>query len=189
MADPRADAHFCAMPVFLIGFMCSGKTRIGRELAGRMGWHHVDVDRAIEQRIGPITPWFQRHGEEPFRKLENEVLRGMLGADRTVVSTGGGTPMHGNNMDRMLKAGTVVFLDVPIEELMERIARTGGDRPLLFGLQGDALRVRVEDLLRGRLPVYLRAGMRVRASGDPLTIAARIQQALEAEDVPSGQDK
>lgn len=97
--------------------------------------------------------------------------------------------MSGDNMDRMLAAGNVVFLDVPFGELMDRIIRTGGDRPLLMGLRGDGLHARVEELLAERLPVYLRAGMRVRASGDPYTIAGRIQQALEGEDARPVQDK
>ena len=176
------------MPVFLIGFMCSGKSRIGRELAEGLGWRFVGVERALEQRIGPITPWFQQHGEAAFRQVEKDVLHALLRADRTIVSTGGGTPMSGDNMDRMLAAGTVVFLDVPFDELMDRIERTGGDRPLLFGLKGDALRTRVEELLAERLPVYLRAGMRVRASGDPHTIAGRIRLALEGEEA-AAQDR
>ena len=177
------------MPVFLVGFMCSGKSRIGRELAGRMGWRFLDIDREIERRIGPITPWFQKNGEAAFRELEGDVLLECLGENRTIISTGGGTPMSGDNMDRMLAAGNVVFLDVPFGELMDRIIRTGWDRPLLMGLRGDGLHARVEELLAERLPVYLRAGMRVRASGDPYTIAGRIQQALEGEDARPVQDK
>ncbi len=169
----------CSMPVFLVGFMCSGKSRIGRELAERMGWRHVDIDRVIEQRIGPITPWFQKHGEAAFREVEKDVLTELLDMQRAVISTGGGTPMEGDNMKRMLAAGTVVFLDVPFDDLLTRVEQKGLDRPLLFGLKGDALRKRVEDLLAERMPMYQQAQMRVRASGDPHTIVGRIQQGLE----------
>lgn len=169
------------MPVFLVGFMCSGKSRIGRELAQRMGWRHIDIDRMIEQRIGPITPWFQKNGEAAFRELERTVLAEVLHADRVVISTGGGTPLEGDNMKRMLDAGIVVYLDVPFDELLPRVEQKGGDRPMLIGLKGDALRTRVEELLSARRPVYQRAQMRVRASGDPHVIAGRIQQGLEGE--------
>ena len=169
------------MRVFLVGFMCSGKSRIGRELAQRMGLRHIDIDRVIEQRIGPITPWFQKNGEEAFRELERKVLAELLTTERAVISAGGGTPMEGDNMRRMLAAGTVVFLDVPFDELLPRVEQKGGDRPLLFGLKGEALRTRVEELLSSRLPIYQLAHMRVRASGEPHVIAERIQQGLEGE--------
>jgi shikimate kinase len=171
------------MRVFLVGFMCSGKSRIGRELAERMGLRHIDIDRMIEQRIGPITPWFQKNGEAAFRDLEKKVLADLLTTERVVISTGGGTPMEFDNMKRMLAAGTVVYLDVPFDELMPRVEQKGGDRPMLFGLTGAALKERVEELLAARMPVYQQAQMRVRASGEPIVIAERIQQGLEG-DVP-----
>ncbi len=169
------------MRVFLVGFMCSGKSRIGRELAQRMGLRHIDLDRMIEQRIGPITPWFEKNGETAFRDVEKKVLGELLTTDRAVISTGGGTPMEGDNMKRMLAAGAVVYLDVPFEELMPRVEQKGGDRPLLFGLKGEELRTRVEELLTERRPIYQQAQMRVRASGEPHVIAERIQQGLEGE--------
>lgn len=177
------------MPVFLVGFMCSGKSRIGRELAERLGWRHIDIDRVIEQRIGPITPWFQKNGESAFRELERTVLGELLNEERAVISTGGGTPMEGDNMKRMLGAGTVVYLDVPFDELLQRVEKKGGDRPLLFGLKGEALRARVEELLSARSPSYTQAHMRVRASGEPHVIAERIKQGLEGEARPSAQER
>jgi shikimate kinase len=170
------------MRVFLIGFMCSGKSRIGRDLAGLLKLRHLDIDRLIEQRIGPITPWFQKNGEAAFREVEEQVLHELLSAENAVISTGGGTPCEGDNMDRMLAAGTVVYLDLPLEALVERCAAKGGDRPLLFGLKEEALRARIEELLIPRLPFYTRAHMRVRAIDDPHITAARIAQAIEAQE-------
>lgn len=170
------------MRVFLVGFMCSGKSHVGRELARALNLRHLDIDRLIERRIGPITPWFQLNGEAAFRTVENEVLKEVVGENGMVVSTGGGTPCEGDNMERMLKAGTVVFLDVPFDVLLDRVARKGGDRPLLFGLKGDDLRRRVEDLLAARLPFYGRAHMRIRAEEEPHITAERIKQALEHQE-------
>lgn len=169
------------MRVFLIGFMCSGKSHVGRELARGMGLRHVDIDRLIEQRIGPITPWFQANGEAAFRTLERKVLLESLEQDDLIISTGGGTPCEGDNMLRMLNSGQVVFLDVPFGMLLDRIERKGGDRPLLFGLKGEALRTRVENLLSERMPIYKQASMQVLADVAPEAIAARIQQALQQE--------
>ncbi len=170
------------MRIFLIGFMCSGKSRIGRELAQLMGLRHLDIDRLIEQRIGPITPWFQKNGEGAFREVESKVLLELLKVENVVISTGGGTPCEGDNMDRMLQAGTVVHLDLPMDVLLDRVERKGGDRPLLFGLKGEALRSRVEELLAPRLPFYIRAHMRIRANDDPHVVAGRIRQELEGQE-------
>jgi shikimate kinase len=167
-------------PIFLIGFMCSGKSRVGRELAGQLGLRHVDIDRVVEERVGPLVPYFQQHGEAAFREREREVLLEILGQGDVVVSTGGGTPLEGDNLARMRSAGRVVFLDVPMEPLMARIMRSGGDRPLLLGLQGDALRERVERLLGERMLVYAQADVTVRGDGTPGEVAQRIRAALEA---------
>lgn len=158
--------------------MCSGKSRVGRQLAEQLGLRHIDIDRVVEARVGPLVPYFQQHGEAAFREREREVLLELLQEEDVVVSTGGGTPLEGDNLERMLAAGPVVFLDVPRATLMPRIIRAGGDRPLLLGLKGEALRTRVENLLVERTPVYSRAPHRVDADGTPEEVACRIRQAL-----------
>jgi len=164
------------MRILLIGFMCSGKSRIGRELAALLGLSFHDLDRVIEQRVGAIKPFFDQRGEEAFREVEAEVLAELLSGDDAVIATGGGTPSVPDNLERMLQAGTVVWLDVPMDVLMPRIIRSGGDRPLLFGLKGEALRVQVETLLEPRLPIYERAHIRIEATGTPRSIAERIRE-------------
>jgi shikimate kinase len=85
-------------------------------------------------------------------------------------------------MDLLLNAGLVVYLDVPLDVLVDRCARKGGDRPLLFGLKGDQLRDRVHDLMALRLPVYERAHIHMAATAAPEVIAARIARSLKGED-------
>lgn len=165
--------------VQLIGFMCSGKSRIGRELAPLLTLPFHDLDRVIEQRVGPIKPFFEREGEEAFRQVEADVLAALLAGPTAVLSMGGGTPCTGDNLQRMKAAGTVVWLDVPLDVLMPRIERAGGDRPLLAGLKGDRLRARVEELLLPRLPIYRQAHVRVDAAGSPLEVVERIRVALQ----------
>jgi shikimate kinase len=167
--------------VLLIGSMCAGKTTVGRVLAGRMQRPFVDLDRVIEQRVGPITPFFQREGEEAFRREESTVLDELLAGVPSVIATGGGTPCMGNNLQRMKAAGTVVWLDVPMEALMPRIERAGGDRPLLFGLKGEELRERVEELLEAREPFYAEAHMIVQAGAAPEVVAERITRVLNPD--------
>lgn len=166
------------MRLFLIGFMCAGKSRIGRELAPLLRLPFVDIDRVVEERVGPLVPFFQAHGEEAFRRKETEVLGELLKGPSAVIATGGGTPCVDDNLERMKANGTVVWLDVPLDVLMERIERAGGDRPLLLGLKGEVLRQRVEELLAEREPTYVQADFIVAADGTPAQVAERIRITL-----------
>lgn len=166
------------MKIILIGFMCSGKTTVGRLLAQRLGVPFVDLDREAEREVGPLLQFIQREGESAFRELETSVLHAFLDGDGTVIATGGGTPCEGDNLQRMKAAGTVVWLDVPLDLLMLRIERAGGDRPLLFGLKDAALRQRVNELLSARTPVYAQAHLTIAAGASPTDVAQRISEAL-----------
>lgn len=163
------------MRLFLIGFMCAGKSRVGRELAPLLGLPFVDIDRVVEERAGPLVPFFQQHGEEAFRQKESEVLNELLNGPSAVIATGGGTPCTGDNLERMKAGGTVVWLDVSLDVLMARIERAGGDRPLLLGLKDEALRQRVEELLAEREPTYVQADFIIPADAAPAEVAERIR--------------
>jgi shikimate kinase len=152
---------------------------VGRELANHQEQHRfVDLDRAIEQRIGPILPWMGQYGEASFRAIESEVLNGLMIEENVLVACGGGTPMAADNMDRMLAAGTVVYLEVPTDVIVQRAKRSDGDRPLLFGLEGEALQARIEELLAVRIPVYRKAHLRASAIEAPPDIAKGIATLL-----------
>jgi shikimate kinase len=166
------------MRIFLIGFMCAGKSRVGRELATRLRMPFIDLDRVIEERVGPLVPFFHKEGEAAFRRIESEVLGQVLQGPRAVVATGGGTPCVVDNMERMRAAGMTVWLDVPEPELMRRIERAGGDRPLLLGLKGEALLDRVRELLAEREPVYVQADYIVPAGDAPELVVQRIEAVL-----------
>jgi len=78
-------------PIFLIGFMGSGKTTVGRLLADRLGWAFADLDDLIVRSAGlTVAEIFAREGEEGFRRRETEAVRGAAGRQRSVVATGGG---------------------------------------------------------------------------------------------------
>ena len=140
-------------PLFLIGFMASGKTTLGRALAERLpGSRFIDLDEAIEKREGAsVAEIFRRHGEAYFRACEAEVLR-EAAQEGAIVACGGGTPCQSANMDFMLAQGTVVWLvaDDDVTERRLRLAR--GQRPLV-----DALRRHIADLTSRRRPAYSRA--------------------------------
>ena len=151
--------------LFLTGFMCSGKTRVGRALAERLGWPWYDVDREAEALVGPLQPYFASQGEAAFRELEHEVLGRLVQGERSVISCGGGTPLDPRNRKLMRGTGTAVLLHVSFPELLARIGRSGGDRPLLMGLTGAGLEERVGELLAERHAAYGEADQVVEADG------------------------
>ena len=110
--------------VALTGFMGSGKTTVGRELSGVLGWEFVDLDAVIEAREQrPIREIFRRGGETAFRALEHAALRTFLAECQkpTVLALGGGAFVQSNNVELLRGSGVrTVFLEVPVEELLRR---------------------------------------------------------------------
>ncbi len=88
-------------PIFLIGFMASGKTTVGRLLAERLEWAFVDLDKLIEDGAAQtVADIFAAEGEAGFRKRETEALREVAKRRKTVVATGGGAPCREENLRR-----------------------------------------------------------------------------------------
>ncbi len=144
--------------VYIIGFMGSGKSTTGRKLASLLGWSFIDLDRAIENKTGKKIPLiFEQDGEEYFRHMESEVLRDLLTVSDTVVSTGGGTPCHSNNMDHMLSSGLTVYLRLTPLQLRSRLVHSGTERPLIKGLDNEAVLGFIVDKLAERDPYYNQA--------------------------------
>lgn len=183
MSGNARDQSVVGAHIVLIGFMCSGKSTVGRFLAPLLGLPFVDLDRMVEKRVGPLVPFFATHGEAGFRQAEVEALTEVLQGPPVVLATGGGTPCEGDNLQRMKDAGRVVWLDVPMPALMQRIERSGGDRPLLFGLKGEALKARVQELFEPREAIYASADIIVQAAAPPATVAGHIALALDLPQV------
>ncbi len=120
------------MKVFLIGYMASGKSTLGKALAGALTLPFIDLDVEIERTAGvSITEIIDTKGELHFRKVESAVLKNLLEQNDTgVFALGGGTPVFYNHMDLLNAEGETIFLDVPVGELAKRLE---GDikRPLI----------------------------------------------------------
>jgi shikimate kinase len=175
-SDPEA-------PIFLIGFMGSGKTTVGRLLAQRLGWSFADLDDRVVQAAGmPIREIFAREGEPAFRRRETEALRAAAAERRTVLATGGGAACREENLRLMLEAGRVVALEVSPAEAVRRAGAASG-RPLLDGA-ADPIAA-AATLLSARKAFYARAHARVDTDGrPPARIAEEIASALAGAGAP-----
>ena len=144
--------------VYIIGFMGSGKSTAGKKLASLLGWNFIDLDKSIETSAGKsIADIFASEGEESFRKTEAHFLRNLPGSGNTVISTGGGTPCHGDNMNYMLQTGVAVYLKLTPEQLRSRLSVADGTRPLLKNLTPAELLSFIENKLDERTPFYEKA--------------------------------
>jgi shikimate kinase len=148
--------------VYIIGFMGSGKTTTGKRLASMLGWSFIDLDKKIEEHTGKKIPeLFSRYGEEYFRNLESEVLRKLEFQKNTVISTGGGTPCHGENMDFMLETGLTLYLKLTPEQLKSRLSESKGERPLLKDIENGDLQSFIENRLTLREKYYCQAEIHI----------------------------
>lgn len=146
-------------PVFLIGFMGSGKTTWGQKLAKRTGRTFIDLDAALVKDSGmAIADYFSRHGEAAFRALESRLLKKLPITDPAIISTGGGTPCYFDNMAWMNEVGITIYLRLPPKALCDRLMQTDiASRPALLGLSGEALLNHVATKLAEREPYYNQA--------------------------------
>jgi shikimate kinase len=148
--------------VYIIGFMGSGKSTTGKKLASLLDWHFADLDRSIEKYSGKtISEIFSQYGEIYFRNVESEVLKSLKTKTNSVISTGGGTPCFGDNMDFMLETGLTLYLKLTPSQLKSRLADSKGERPLIKDLTNDGLLHFIEDKLAFREKWYNRAEITV----------------------------
>ena len=119
----------------LIGYRGSGKTVVGRLLAGELSRPHLDTDLLIEDRAGrSIAAIFEQDGEPHFRRIESEVIDGLTPGTPAVISVGGGAVAGEHNRKRLKGLGTVMWLQAAPEELHRRVAAdrdSAASRPLL----------------------------------------------------------
>lgn len=130
--------------IVLIGFMGTGKSAVGRALAHRTDFRHLDTDKEIEQAAGKSIPQiFADDGEAVFRARESALLASLAGMSNPdkplILSTGGGTPLRTENAALLKQIGTVVWLHVSPEAILARVAHSLHERPLLAAHQADPL--------------------------------------------------
>lgn len=149
--------------VCLGGFMCSGKTSVGRVLAARLGRDFIDTDLLVESRAGmTVAEVFARLGEPRFRRMEREAVLEALDGEGRVVSLGGGALLDEGSRAEVLRRSFLVILDASPETVAKRAASGRGSRPLL----NDGVR----ELMEARAEAYSSCHLRV--STDDLSVDA-----------------
>jgi shikimate kinase len=137
--------------VVLIGFMGTGKSSVGRELARRWGFRFLDTDSIIRHQYGkPISEIFEAFGEPFFRDQEFATLSKLLQCHRSVIATGGGIVIQPRNLAVLAKLGTTIWLKADQATIFERVSRNK-NRPLLQTADPEGTIAR---LLVERSPLY-----------------------------------
>ena len=161
--------------VVLVGFMASGKTTVGRELATLLGWRLIDMDDHVAQAAGMSVPeLFDAQGETRFRELEAKAARSLAGEADVVIASGGGAFTHETTRALLQEGAFTVHLHCDVEEILRRLG-DGAGRPLARN------RGIIPGLLRAREGAYARADWRVDTTHlDAGTVARRIADAFRA---------
>lgn len=157
------------MKIFLIGMPGAGKSTLGKQLADRMLLPIIDLDKQLERSENITIPeLFRERGEEYFREVEARLLRELSVQQHSfVMATGGGAPCFHQSLEFMKEQGIVVFLDVALDAIYDRV-KNSSDRPLLSLESEEELRLRLENLRGKRLPFYSQA--HIAFSGENLSI-------------------
>lgn len=163
--------------IYLIGFMGTGKTTVSHSLSELLGYEEIDTDARIARQQGrSIAEIFASCGEEAFRDMETELLRGFQEEKHKIISCGGGMALRQENVRLMQENGVVVLLTAEPETILLRVQGDDG-RPVLNGNMNVPY---IQGLLAKRIPSYQAAGEVVIATDclSPGEVAREIQKKL-----------
>jgi len=146
------------MKIILVGMPGSGKSTVGKQLSSHLNLPLIDLDTEIERSAGQeIKTIFAEKGEDHFRTLESQTLQRVLNSnDSFILATGGGAPCFHDGMEIINQYGISVFLDVPTDELVARVANDTS-RPLLATSDKEGLLLKLNVIRAKRLDCYQKA--------------------------------
>ena len=156
--------------IVLVGFMGTGKSGVGKQLARELNLKFLSTDDLIEEREKRrISEIFEKSGEPYFRKVEKEVVEEVSGLADVIIAAGGGAVLNEENMANLRKNGIIVCLNAAAEVIYERTKRYR-HRPLL---NVDNPIEKIRQLLETRAPFYAKADYRVDTSGKTVREVAK----------------
>lgn len=154
--------------IFICGFMGTGKSTVGKQLAARLDKSFYDLDKGIEKAAGQDIPAiFKAEGEEGFRRREKTVLLDFIRTQTGVIALGGGSLHNQHLVDRLKVNGLLVFIETPMEKIIDRVIGTN-NRPMLLNEEGEVkpkpvLEKEMQQLYRQRLPFYEQAQVTIQS--------------------------
>jgi shikimate kinase len=153
------------MKIYLIGYMGSGKSTLGKGLASELGIAWMDLDSEIESRYKISIPnFFNKYGETAFRDVEHKLLTEISTFPDLVVSTGGGVPCFHNNMELMNQTGYTIYLHATPELILTRIGPYAWKRPLFQKMDGTDIIEKITQHLASRKMYYEQAKLTIDAT-------------------------
>lgn len=146
------------MNIYLVGYMGSGKSTIGKQLAQRLDFAHLDLDDYFEETYKiSVLNFFDKYDETAFRGIETKLLEKTFDLENYVISTGGGTPCFNNNMELINEHGFSVYIRMHPKSLFIRLKNAKRPRPRTFLLDDEALIKRIDDDMLVRERFYEQA--------------------------------
>lgn len=167
--------------IYLIGFMATGKSKIGSILSEMLHWPFADTDDMIVALAGkPIPQIFADAGEAGFRRLEKDIIKKITQYQRWVISLGGGAVMDKENWKIISESGITICLSATPEVLYNRISQDS-NRPLMANVTAGDLRHRIDTMLARRMPHYRQAMVTFESRDEvsPEELARQIFQFLQ----------
>jgi shikimate kinase len=146
------------MNIYLIGYMASGKSKLGKEISGMTGLSFVDLDDVFEERyrIG-IVDFFEKYGDPVFRQIEHQLLLETEFLDNAIIATGGGTPCSEENIRFIRTHGVSIYIRMEVADLARRLKSVRKKRPLLMNVREDDLEPFIRTQMGERELFYLQA--------------------------------
>jgi len=168
---------------YIIGMMGVGKSSIGLKAAVQLNIPFIDLDDYIrKQEKRTISKIFKESGEVGFRQKESKYLK-KLDFDNHqfgLVTTGGGTAIAADNFSFMEQNGTLIWLDTPIELIIERLKEEKDDRPLLAASREADFEQHIRNMYARRIPIYSRAKIKINNSGYDYEAVAALENSIRS---------
>ena len=147
------------MNIVLMGYMGSGKSVVGKQVAQKLNMQFIDLDDFIEEKEKlTIADIFQQKGEIYFRMKEGTYLEEVLKNFKNfVISLGGGTPCYGNNIEIIKNNAISIYLSASVSTIFNRLKDEKSKRPLVASLTEDDLQEYIAKHLFERTQFYNQA--------------------------------
>jgi len=140
--------------------MGAGKTTLAKKLASKLGCTWLDSDNEIEKQEGiKVAQIFEIRGEAYFRDLEKQFVENLIPNKQCIIATGGGLPCFNDNMTKLNKLGTTIYLERSPKELFQRVKQATNSRPLIAQKTDEELLDYIESTLENRRQIYLQASI------------------------------